>query len=127
LSSPELGAVLWTGSEFSEILTTLCESLGCPNYEPAVGTWSHRSCDGWNAQIKRDHMQLPVGWQDRADQAVQATVKCIEAVLKRKLAQTRKALEALTRFGAETGEEAAGKERLLFDFWAITRALEVQK
>jgi SAM-dependent methyltransferase len=127
LSSPELGAVLWTGSEFSEILTTLCTALGCPHYEPAVGTWSHRSCDGWNAQIKREHMQLPSDWKDRVAKAVEATVQCIEAVLKRKLTHTRKALEALTRFGAETGEEAADKERLLFDFWAITRALEVQK
>lgn len=127
LSSPELGAVLWTGSEFSEILTALCSSLGCVGYEPAVGTWAHRSCDGWNAQINRVHMQLPADWIGRAEKTVEAAAQCIEAILKRKLAQTRKALEALTRFGAETPEEVADKEKLLFDFWAITRALEVQK
>ncbi len=127
LSSPELGAVLWTGSEFYEILTALCSSLGCTRYEPAVGTWSHKSCDGWNAQINRAHMQLPADWSDHVEKSVEATVECIEAILKRKLAQTRKALEALTRFGPETMEEADDKERLLFDFWAITRALEVER
>jgi SAM-dependent methyltransferase len=127
LSSPELGAVLWTGAEFSEILTQLCSSLGCTHYEPAVGTWSHRSCDGWNAQINRAHMGLPSDWICNKDNATETTADCIEAILKRKLAQTRKALEGLTRFGAETTDEVIDKERLLFDFWAITRALEVQR
>jgi hypothetical protein len=127
LSSPELGAVLWTGSEFSEILATLCGSLGCTDYEPAVGTWSHRLCNGWNAQLNRAHMQLPADWRNRIETAVKATVNHIQAILQRKLDQTQKALEALTRYGSETGQEAADKEKLLFDFWAITRALEVQK
>ncbi len=126
LSPLELGAVLWTGAEFSEILSALCSSIGCSGYEPAVGTWSHSSCDGWNAQINRAHMQLPVGFESRAKVAVEATRQCIETILKRKLVQTRKALEALTRFGPETGEEAADKEKLLFGFWAVTRALEEQ-
>lgn len=127
LASQELGAVLWTGSDFSEILTALCTSLGCTNYEPAVGTWTHRSCDGWNAQIKPEHMQLPVDWRSRSATSVQVAIHKIEAILTRKLSETKKALEALTRFGAETGAEAADKERLLFDFWAITRAMEEQR
>jgi hypothetical protein len=72
-------------------------------------------------------MLLPADWRGRIEKAVEATVERIQVILKRKLAQTRKALEALTRFGSETGQEAADKEKLLFDFWAITRALEVPK
>ena len=36
----------------------------------------------------------------------------------------RSALESLTVHGAETAEEQEDKERLLFEFWAISRALE---
>lgn len=127
LSSPELGAVLWTGSEFSEVLATLCRSLGCPEYVPEVGTWPHRSCNGWNVLLIRDHMQLPEDWLSRTKEAVEATTKCIKEVLLRKLRLTQKALEALTKFGSETGQEATDKVKLLYDFFAITRVLEVPK
>jgi SAM-dependent methyltransferase len=125
LSTPELGAVLWTGPEATVILGTLCNALGCAGYKPPVGTWPHRSCNGWNAQIQRAHMQLPSDWKSRLEAAVDATAKCIEDVLKQKLIEVRKALEGLTLFGPETEEEAGDKEKLLYDFWAIFRALEV--
>jgi SAM-dependent methyltransferase len=55
LPTPELGAVPWSAAEMKVILMTLCRTLGCDAYEPAVGRWAHRSCDGWNAQLHRSH------------------------------------------------------------------------
>jgi SAM-dependent methyltransferase len=127
LSAPELGAVLWTGPEASSILGTLCEALGCTDFKPPVGNWPHRSCKGWNAQIQRPHMELPADWRNRLGHAVHATSNCIETVLRRKLAEVSNALDGLTLFGPETEKEAKDKEKLLYDFWALSRALGVHK
>jgi hypothetical protein len=45
-------------------------------------------------------------------------------LLNRKLGECRDSLETLTLYGAETAEEQEDKERLLFEFWAVSRALE---
>jgi ubiquinone/menaquinone biosynthesis C-methylase UbiE len=55
---PELGAVPWTAGEMAEILASLLSALGITQYEPAVGTWKHRSCDAWNVQIYREHLGI---------------------------------------------------------------------
>lgn len=120
----ELGAVLWTAAEIKTILTALFRALGSENYEPSVGTWTHRTCNGWNAQIIRSHMQLPENFYDRSADAITATAAKIASLLELKLKVTKTALESLTRFGAETEEEASNKEGLLFQFWALSRALE---
>jgi len=120
----ELGAVLWTAAEIKKILTALFRSLGSETYEPSVGTWTHRTCNGWNAQIIRSHMQLPENFCDRSADAITATATMIASLLELKLKVTMTALESLTRFGAETEEEASNKEGLLFQFWALSRALE---
>lgn len=124
LPSPELGAVLWSASEIRAILSTLCASLGSENYHPAVGQWQHRICNGWNVQIQRPHLEIEDSLDGIRDTTVEATAQQIVELLDLKLAQTRTALESLTQFGAETGEEAAAKESYLYDFWAITRARE---
>lgn len=124
LPEPELGAVLWTAAEIKTILTFLFRSLGSENYEPSVGTWTHKTCNGWNAQIIRSHMRLPNDFRDRIDAAITATAEKITELLGVKLNVTKKALEGLTRFGPETDEEASNKEGLLFQFWALSRALE---
>lgn len=127
LPVPELGAVLWTAAEIKTILTALFRSLGSEKYEPSVGTWTHRTCNGWNAQIIRSHMQLPENFGDRSVDAISTTAAKITELLKLKLDVTKTALESLTRFGAETDEEASNKEGLLFQFWALWRALEGTK
>jgi len=124
LPVPELGAVLWTAAEIKTILTDLFRALGSVNYEPSVGTWTHRTCNGWNAQLIRSHMQLPEKVHDRSAEAITLTAKRIALLLEHKLKVTKTALESLTRFGAETEEEASNKEGLLFQFWALSRALE---
>lgn len=126
LPVPELGAVLWTGIEMRNILAKLLNELGSTTYRPSVGTWSHRTCDGWNAQLQRSHIDLPANYRDMIDAAITNTAKHITTLLESKLSQITKVLEGLTQFGPETGEEAAQKERYLFDFWAVSRALQMQ-
>lgn len=123
----ELGAVLWTAAEIKTILTALFRALGSNNYEPSVGTWTHKTCNGWNAQIIRSHMQLPEKFYDRSAAAITVTSTKITSLLELKLKVTKAALESLTRFGEETEEEASNKEGLLFQFWALSRALEGNK
>lgn len=98
--------------------------LGSVDFEPSVGTWSHRTCNGWNAQLRRDFMRLPESWLDNRDAAIATTVGCIENTLKSKLKQVTTALEGLTRYGSQTGGELTDKSTLLYDFWALKRALE---
>ena len=124
LEAQELGAVLWTAAEIKIILTVLCRSLGSENYEPSVGNWTHKRCNGWNAQVIRSHMQLPEKFCNRSTQAINATADKIASLLELKLKVVKAALESLTRFNAETCEEASDKEGLLFQFWALSRALE---
>jgi hypothetical protein len=60
----------------------------------------------------------------RVNTAVQATSDEISLLLRKRIAECRAALETLTVHGAQTAEEAADKESLLFEFWALWRALE---
>ncbi len=124
LPSPELGAVLWTAPEIRSILTKIFIDFGCEKYRPSVGTWSHKTCDGWNVQIQRQHIDFPDGYLERANEVIGSTARHIEELLKDKFRQVTGALESLTKFGSETGEESQAKEKLLFDYWAISRALE---
>jgi hypothetical protein len=123
LPTDELGAVLWTAGEIKLILIHLCRCLGSPEYEPSVGTWVHRSCNGWNAHIIRPHMQLPTNLNERCAEAIISTAAKVTELLRSKLEVTKGALESLTRFGGETAEEDFDKEGLLFQFWALSRAL----
>ncbi|MDB5347276.1 MAG: methylase involved in ubiquinone/menaquinone biosynthesis [Schlesneria sp.] len=122
----ELGAVVWTRQEIFEILNTMCTALGSVGFIPPVGSWQHSTCNGWNAQIQRAHMQLPEEWTNHVDPAVEATARCIDRLLRTKLEGVRRALEGLTLFGSETEGESQDKDRLLHDYWAISRALGVQ-
>ena len=124
LPTPELGAVPWSAAEMKAILATLCHSLGAdPSFEPAVGTWAHRTCNGWNALIRRTHLGLPENFTNRLDAAIENTSERIRDLLRERALRVRAALESLTEHGPETGEEANEKEFLLYEFWAVSRAL----
>lgn len=127
LPSPELGAVLWTAIEVRSILTKIFMDFGCEKYRPAIGTWSHKTCDGWNVQVQRPHIDFPESYIERTQAVIDSTAKHIEELLRGKFYQVTGALESLTKFGSETGEESQTKEKLLFDYWAISRALEVTR
>jgi ubiquinone/menaquinone biosynthesis C-methylase UbiE len=122
---PELGAVPWTASEMTEILTSLLSALGIAQYEPAVGTWRHRTCDAWNVQIYREHLGISDATLDsNRAAALAAATQRIAALLEARLERCSQALDNLTRYGTETAEEQTEKERLLYEFWAVNRALE---
>jgi SAM-dependent methyltransferase len=126
LPSFELGAVLWTRDDFSAILRCLCRCLGATTFEPEVGRWRHKSCFGWNVQLRPSDMALPQDWKTRIGDCLKPTTDVVVNVLRQKLAQVTTALESLTRFGAETEEERIARERYLYSFWSISRALGVK-
>jgi hypothetical protein len=122
---PELGAVPWTSGEIAKILESLLASLGIVGYEPAVGQWRHRNCDAWNVQIYRNHLSVSAATlAANRNQAHDRTAATIRQLLSDKLEQCSKALEKLTEYGAETADEQNEKGRLLYEFWALSRATE---
>jgi hypothetical protein len=123
---PELGAVPWTSGEIARIIESLLASLGVVGYEPAVGQWRHRTCDAWNVQIYRNHLNVSAeALAANRGHAHDRTTATIRQLLSAKLEQCSKALDKLTEYGAETADEQNEKGRLLYEFWALSRATEV--
>jgi len=127
LPSLELGAVPWSAGEVKSIISAMCNSIGATTYEPAVGQWQHQSCNGWNVQLRRQHLSVGPLSPEMRDTVVRDTSNRISSLIEQKLSQTRAVLENLTQYGAETGDEAKAKETYLYDFWALTRAKGVQQ
>jgi SAM-dependent methyltransferase len=127
LPTPELGAILWTAQEMRAILEQIFNEFGCSKYRPSIGVWSHKTCDGWNAQIRKQHIDFPENHTDKVSDVITNVTSYVTKILENKLKQIKGALESLTRFGSETTEESQTKEKLLFDFWAVSRALEMTK
>lgn len=125
---PELGAVPWTRDEIRGIIFCILDALGASEYRPEVGLWVHRTTNGWNVQLQREHLGiLQDAIAERMETAVAAGTGVIAAALSRRLDECRRALETLTRYGAATAEEEDDKQRLLFEFWALSRALGGQQ
>lgn len=120
----ELGAVPWSRDDIRQILLRMLDALGASSYRPEVGLWNHSTCNGRNVQLERKHLNLS---RDdvtaRIEDAIKGTRGEIVELLRRRLELCRASLETLTICGAETAEEQEDKERLLFDFWSLSRAL----
>jgi len=124
IKPPELGALPWTGVDIRVIVRTLVEALGATDYHPAVGTWHHRTVDGWNVQLERQYIPLSdIELDIRLPVAILATCETIETLLRRRLAACEQTLAAFTDLGVETVEEIEDKEHLLHEYWALTRAI----
>lgn len=124
IKPPELGAVPWTRDDIRQILLRMLDALGASTYRPEVGLWNHSTCNGWNVQLERQHLNLSREVVTaRTGDAVRDTRDEITAMLHGRLKACRAALETLTMCGAETAEEQEDKERLLFEFWSLSRAL----
>ena len=122
---PELGAIPWTAAEMTEIARQLVASLKVANYEPPVGRWKHSSCDAWSVQIHRDHLGSSDGQlSNLRESAEAATARTVTDLLKAKFRRCHDALDILTKYGPATAEEETTKETLLYQFWAVSRALE---
>lgn len=126
LPNPELGAVPWSATEMQHILTILLGEMGCSTYKPEVGQWVHRSCRGWNAQLKRSHLGLPKDFENRIPEALAKTNRVVAKLLAERLARANAALESLAENPPETGEEAEDKIALLYEFWAVYRSVGEQ-
>jgi SAM-dependent methyltransferase len=122
LPSPELGAIPWSAGEMQVILSTLLRELGS-SYEPEVGQWVHRTCRGWNAQIRKSYLGLPQNFTQRIPQAIAMTNKLIRRLLAVRLNNVNTALQSLAEYPPETGEEAEQKVAFLYEYWAVSRSL----
>jgi SAM-dependent methyltransferase len=124
IQPPELGAVPFGADDIRSISQTLVGALTDNDYRPEVSRWRHRTVNGWNVQIQREHIAASDAQIDeRRDAAVDATGDAIIAVLEQRRALCQSTLDKLTIYGPETGEEEDDREHLLYEFWAITRAL----
>lgn len=125
IKPPELGALPWSRDDIRRMVRRMLNALGASEYRPEVGLWNHRTCNGWNVQLQRQHLNVSrADAAARLNTAVHETRDEISQLLKRRLADCRAALETITLYGAETAEEQDDKERFLFEFWALSRALE---
>ncbi len=125
IKPPELGAVPWRRDDIKRIVHRMLDAMSVPGYRPEVGLWNHRTCNGWNVQLERQHLEISSDeMRDRLETAIHDTRSEVSEMLQRRLSDCRASLETLTIYGAETAEEQEDKERLLFEFWALSRALE---
>lgn len=125
IKPPELGAVPWNRDEVRSIVSSLLAALGVSSYKPEVGQWNHHTCNAWNVQLERQYFGVPYKKANsHRKKAIENTTKTIINLIQRKRELCKKSLETLTLCGAETGEEKDDKERLVFEFWALSRVLE---
>ena len=125
IKPPELGAVPWRRDDVRRIVRRMLDALGATGYHPETGLWAHKTCNSWNVQLQRQHLNVSRGEvAARAAKAMDKTRNEISDLVQTRLTECRAALENLTRYGAETAEEQEDKEHLLFEFWALHRSLE---
>lgn len=125
LPSLELGAVPWKRAEISEIISTFLKSLEVEDYSPTPSQWRHKSCNGWNVQIHRTHIKITdETLNEKKGFVIEATKKRIGEILERKFKECEASLKSLTKYGTETDEENNNKQTLLYDYWALSQAME---
>jgi ubiquinone/menaquinone biosynthesis C-methylase UbiE len=125
LPTPELGAVPWRSHEVAQIIKALLDGLGVKGYEPAIGKWTHSTCNGWNLQLIRRHLNVSRETiKKNKAQAISKTQRKIESLLLRKYEECEKALESLTYCQSGTDEEASAERNLLYNFWGLSRAIK---
>jgi len=118
----ELGAVPWTRDEAKAFVHVLTEKLAGNHYRPEVGKWTHRTTTAWNVTISKAKMGGGRLEENRTA-AIDGVTAEVRRLLKDKLGRCVRALETLTTCGRETQEEEAQEVRLLYEYWAVTRAL----
>jgi len=125
IKPPELGAITWTRDEVRTIIQAVIYGLCASSYKPEVGLWRHRTCNAWNVQLERKYLDIVSDDGGAKRQvAINKGAEIITSLLVRKLEICWKSLETLTLYGAETTEEKEERERLIYEFWAVSRALE---
>jgi ubiquinone/menaquinone biosynthesis C-methylase UbiE len=124
----ELGAILWTRAEIQSLMAAMLNELGAKGYQPEVGQWRHKSCTGWNVHIEAEHFDCSrEELLDHANEAIEKTEIAMRGILKIKFEQTRQVLNSFTENAPETLQEREERMGALFNYWALTRALEGQQ
>jgi len=123
----ELGALPWSRDDIRRIVHRMIESLGATSYRPEIGRWTHKSCNGWNVQIQKQHLNSGNFDENIETEAIEKTRTEIADVLAKRLVDCQESLEMLTKYGPETAQEQETKEVLLYEFWSLYRALERKK
>jgi SAM-dependent methyltransferase len=122
---PELGAVPWHRDEIRSIMRVLLDGLGADSYQPEIGRWIHRTCAAWNIHLQRQHFGVTRAHaRGQAQKAIVQTEREITRLLRHKHQSCQRALETLTDCGTETAEEQDNKQQLLYEYWALSRALK---
>lgn len=125
LPEPELGAIPWRGIEIERIFREVLLSIGAPaDSLPDIAVWPHRSCRCWNLQLHRDFIEIS-SLEDVRDQMLSVAEKIIRELLEQKHFEISRALAVIARDGPSGDLERSQVLALLYDFWAISKALRL--
>jgi 2-polyprenyl-3-methyl-5-hydroxy-6-metoxy-1,4-benzoquinol methylase len=105
----ELGALPWSRDDIRRIVHRMIEALGSMSYRPEIGRWTHKSCNGWNVQIQKQHLNSGNCEKNIETNAIEKTRTEIADVLSKRLVDCRMSLEMLTMYGPETAKEQETK------------------
>lgn len=121
----ELGAIPWQASEIQEISNSILQAAGVTKDFPDVAVWTHSSCRCWHLQVHRNHFELTEEELEAArPRMVSAATETIRLLLERKLLSVHNALQAASSQGTRSPQEDQEVNRLLHDFWALSRVLQ---
>lgn len=125
LPEAELGAITWSSEQIARILSDGIAALRVEDYQPAVGTWTHASCNGWNLTMQRSHLHISEAeFAARRAAFLNAVKESIHQQLEGKLTSTRTGLRTFQQFGMATKQEENERLSMLYDYWALTNELE---
>ncbi len=122
LPEPELGAIPWDANDVRRLLTFVFKESGATTAPPIVPRWPHPSCFAWSVDFDRSRLDVDAQTfaKNLADLKTKTTAFIVE-LFKEKFERTMAALEELTKYGGQTGEEQKRKLKLLFDYWSLSR------
>ena len=123
LPDPELGAIPWAGAEIERIFHNILRVAGADEASlPDIAVWPHKSCTCWNLQLHRSHLQVE-NLNGHKETMIEAATNVIRGALEEKLVALHSMLSSICRYGPETLEESQNVVHLLYDYWAVSRAL----
>ncbi|OKP98635.1 class I SAM-dependent methyltransferase [Paenibacillus sp. P46E] len=123
----ELGAITWSREEIQELVEVILTELGVTGgLQFPTGRWKHSTVYGWNIQLHREYLGLT---DDEINESkgntIEKSIDKLVELLRRKYISTKSALDAMTKYGPGSKEEATQLQRYLYDFYSLSRALEV--
>jgi SAM-dependent methyltransferase len=122
LPEPELGAVPWDASDVRRLLAFVFKESGSKLAPPMVQRWPHSSCTAWSVTFGREKLEVDApAFTKNLPELKAKTTEFIAQLFKEKLQRTIAALEEITKYGGQTGEEQKRKMNLLFDYWSLSR------